>query len=85
MSIVSAIFKFYVEGFRRMTLGKTLWLIILIKLFVMFAIIKPFLLPNRLNSHCDTPAQKSDYVLDNLTGRAAPAASVAPAVDVRRR
>ena len=70
MTIVSNIIRFYVDGFRRMTLGKTLWAIILIKLFVLFAIVKVFLLPNHLNSRFDTSAQKSDYVADNLTAAA---------------
>ena len=30
------IYRFYLEGFREMKLGKTLWLIILVKLFIMF-------------------------------------------------
>ena len=33
------IWNFYVEGFRSMTLGRTLWLIILVKLFIMFFIL----------------------------------------------
>jgi len=70
MSIVSSIIKFYADGFRRMTLGKTLWAIILIKLFVMFAIVKVFLLPNHLNSHCDTREEKSAHVANHLTGGA---------------
>jgi len=70
MSIASAIIRFYVDGFRRMTLGKTLWAIILVKLFVLFAIVKVFLLPNHLNSRCDSPAEKSAYVADHLTGGA---------------
>ena len=71
MNIASNIIGFYVDGFRRMTLGKTLWAIILIKLFVLFAIVKVFLLPNHLNSLCDTPAQKSACVADSLTAAAA--------------
>jgi TM2 domain-containing membrane protein YozV len=67
MTIVSSIFRFYVDGFRRMTLGKTLWAIILIKLFVLFAIVKVFLLPGYLNSRYDTSEQKSDYVASQLT------------------
>lgn len=31
-----AVWNFYLEGFRSMTLGRTLWVIILLKLFVMF-------------------------------------------------
>ena len=37
-----SIWKFYLEGFRSMTLGRTLWVIILLKLFVMFFILKLF-------------------------------------------
>lgn len=45
-----------------MTLGKTLWTIILIKLFIMFAILKLFFFPNYLGSKFDTPADKAAYV-----------------------
>lgn len=34
------IWNFYLEGFRSMTLGRTLRVIILLKLFVMFFILK---------------------------------------------
>ena len=40
------IYHFYLEGFREMKLGKTLWLIILVKLFIMFFILKLFFFPN---------------------------------------
>lgn len=39
-NLVTAIWQFYVEGFRSMTLGRTLWLIIAIKLFIMFFILR---------------------------------------------
>jgi len=67
MNIVSGIFRFYLDGFRRMTLGKTLWAIVLIKLFVMFAIVKVFLLPDYLGSRCETREEKSALVAENLT------------------
>lgn len=35
-NLVTSIWQFYVDGFRSMTLGRTLWLIIAIKLFIMF-------------------------------------------------
>ena len=40
------VFDLYYDGFRSMTLGKTLWLVILIKLFIMFFILKLFFFPN---------------------------------------
>ena len=35
------VYRFYADGFRSMTLGRTLWAVILIKLFIMFAILSP--------------------------------------------
>ena len=37
---IKKIFRFYLDGFRSMTVGKTLWAIILVKLFILFAILK---------------------------------------------
>jgi hypothetical protein len=34
-----------------MTLGKTLWLVILIKLFIMFFVLKLFFFPNFIKEH----------------------------------
>ena len=45
MTTVKRIINFYTEGFRSMTVGKKLWLIIFIKLFIMFAILKLFFFP----------------------------------------
>ena len=59
----------YVDGFRSMTLGKTLWLIIGIKLFVFFVIIKILFFPNFLSSKSDTDAGKAEYVREQLVNR----------------
>lgn len=61
------VFLFYYEGFKGMTIGKKLWLIILIKLFIMFVVLRLFFFPDFLNSRFDTDQQKSEYVLDQLT------------------
>lgn len=55
-----------------MTLGKTLWLIILIKLFIMFAILKVFFFPNFLNSRFESDDEKSDYIGKQLTEQRIP-------------
>ena len=52
-----------------MTLGKTLWAIILIKLFIMFFILKFFFFPNFLGKQ-KTEEQKQDYVGNELINRA---------------
>ncbi len=50
-----------------MTVGKTLWLIVLIKLFVMFVVLKIFFFPNYLNSNFRDEKSKTDYVREQLT------------------
>lgn len=62
------VFRFYREGFRRMTLGKTLWKIILIKLVVMFAVLKLFFFPNYLKTNFTTDQQRADHVIEQITG-----------------
>ena len=68
----STIWRFYLDGFRSMTLGRTLWLIILLKLFVMFFILKIFFFPNFLRNQ-PTDADKSQFVGNELIQRALPA------------
>lgn len=55
------IYTFYKEGFKNMTIGKTLWTIILIKLFIMFAILKVFFFPDLLNIY-KTEDEKANHV-----------------------
>lgn len=66
---IRSLFRFYYEGFRDMRLGKTLWLIILIKLFVLFVVLKVFFFPNFLNTRFDDNKEKSEYVGNLLTER----------------
>ena len=61
------IFRFYVDGFRSMTLGRTLWAIILLKLFIMFAILRLFFFPDQLAGM--SQEQRSEHVLEQLTRR----------------
>ena len=56
----------YVDGFRSMTVGKTLWLIIAIKLFIFFVIIKILFFPNFLASKSDNDDGKAQYVREQL-------------------
>lgn len=39
------IWLFYYEGFKSMTVGKTLWLIIIIKVIIIFAVLRLFFFP----------------------------------------
>ncbi|HEG5839813.1 TPA: DUF4492 domain-containing protein [Campylobacter jejuni] len=64
---ISQIFNFYKECFKNLTLGKTLWKIIFIKLFVMFVILKLFVFDVNFNSIFKSDKEKSTFVLKNLT------------------
>ena len=63
----SDFFAMYIDGFKNLTWGKQLWILILIKLFIMFAILRVFFFPNYLNSRFDTKEEKSEYVSKELT------------------
>jgi len=67
MGILKKIFRFYYEGFKSMTIGKTLWAIIIIKLFIMFAILKLFFFPNFLKTNFSSDEERSNYVIERLT------------------
>lgn len=64
-----SIFRFYYDGFREMKLGKTLWLIILVKLFIMFLVLKIFFFPDFLGSRFLTNQEKADFVGNQLIER----------------
>ena len=67
--ILVQIYQFYLEGFREMKMGKTLWLIILVKLFIMFFILKLFFFPNYLGQF-DSNSEKEEHVSGELINRA---------------
>ena len=57
----------YIDGFKRMKLGKSLWLVIAVKLLIMFGILKVFIFDESLNSKFKTDEAKADFVISNLT------------------
>lgn len=69
MNAIRKITRFYIDGFREMTIGKTLWLIILCKVFVLFFVLKLFFFPNRLKALPDDAA-KGAFVATDLIHRA---------------
>ena len=67
-NFLSKVFHLYYDGFRSMTLGKTLWAIILIKLFIIFVVLKLFFFPNFLKQHAG--GDEPSYVAKELVDRA---------------
>ncbi len=66
-----SIVTFYLDGFKNMTIGKTLWKIIIIKLIVMFGVLKLFFFPNYLNNHFETDIERADHVLEQMVRQTA--------------
>ena len=70
MQTIKKIFGFYYQGFKNMPIwGKKLWLIVLIKLVIMFAVLKIFFFPDFLNTKFNTDQDKSDYIKEQLINK----------------
>ena len=63
------VWTFYYDGFRSMTIGKTLWIIILVKLFIFFVVMKWLFFPNFLKSNFNSDEDRADYVRNELIKR----------------
>ena len=64
---IKKIFRFYLEGFKNMRLGKTLWGIIAIKFILFFVIMKILFFPNFLKENFSNDSQRAEHILQNLT------------------
>ena len=60
-------FYLYYDGFKSMTIGKTLWAIIIIKLFIMFFVLKLFFFLDLLKKNFKTDEERSNHVIEQLT------------------
>jgi hypothetical protein len=65
--LFTRVFRFYMDGFRRMTLGRTLWILIIIKLIIMFGILKLFFFQGFLETKFSTDNQRATYVIEQMT------------------
>ena len=65
-SLPKRILHLYVDGFKSMTIGRTLWAVILIKLFIIFAILKLFFFPDFLETQFPDNEQRAEHVRSSL-------------------
>jgi hypothetical protein len=61
---IISIWNFYVEGFRNMTWGRQLWWLILLKVVILFALLRAFFFTPVLSGKSDS--ERSDYVGEQL-------------------
>ena len=61
------VFRLYYDGFRNMTIGRTLWAIIIVKLFIIFVVLKIFFFPNFLKTNAH--GNEAEYVGNQIVDR----------------
>ncbi len=66
-NVFKRIFLFYYEGFKNMTIGRTLWAVIIVKLFIIFVVLKIFFFPNFLKSNAK--GNEAEYVGNQMIDR----------------
>lgn len=69
MQTFGAVWRFYRDGFRSMTWGRVLWVIILLKLFVLFFVLRLFFFPDFLSDAASEEGEEG-YVSRELIERA---------------
>lgn len=57
---IIAIWNFYLEGFKNMTWGRTLWFLIILKIVILFLVLRVFFFKPVMSGKTDE--QKSEYV-----------------------
>ena len=67
-NVLYKVYHLYADGFRNMTIGKVLWAVILIKLFVIFFVLKLFFFHDVLKQKANG-GDKASYVAGELITR----------------
>lgn len=63
------ILSFYADGFRNMRTGRKLWILILIKLILIFGVLKLFFFPDLLRTSHDNDRDRAAAVRSTLSNR----------------
>lgn len=68
LNFIKAFGMLYYDGFKNQSkCGRQIWIIILIKLFIMFFVLKQFFFPNFLKTNFTNDKDRAEYVIDELT------------------
>ncbi|MDE6544899.1 MAG: DUF4492 domain-containing protein [Paramuribaculum sp.] len=67
MTLWRRIIDLYVDGFRSMTVGRSLWAIIIIKLIIMFGVLKLFFFTDILGTNYDSDEERAGAVRTALS------------------
>ncbi len=75
-NILYRIWRFYIDGFRQMTVGRYLWVMIIVKVAILFLVFKLFFFPDRLQQDYDTDRERAKAVRRELVNRKGRAAEI---------
>ena len=63
---ISNIYNFYIDGFRNMTVGKTLWKIIFVKLAIILVFLNYVTHDKKFKNEYTTNDERTQFVYENL-------------------
>ncbi len=61
------VWRFYADGFRQMTVGKTLWALIIVKLIIIFVILKWLFFPDYVKTNA-RQGNEASFVATEVLG-----------------
>jgi len=64
MKFLKQAWSLYYDGFRSMTIGRVLWAVIFVKLFIIFVVLNVFFFPDYLKKHAAD--DKAEFVSSQL-------------------
>ncbi|RXI36753.1 DUF4492 domain-containing protein [Malaciobacter mytili] len=66
MNFLKSVFNLYYDGFRNLTIGKSLWEIVIIKLITILVVLNIFVYDKNFKSEYKTKEEKQDFVYKNM-------------------
>ena len=63
---IISIYRFYIDGFKNMKVGRTLWKLIFVKLAVIFIFLNHFIHDKSIKTEYKTYDEKVEFVYKNL-------------------
>lgn len=69
-TLMGRVADLYIDGFRNMTVGRTLWVLIILKIILLVFVFKLIFFPDMLQRDYDTNADRAQAVRSSLTDEA---------------
>ena len=66
MRVLQTVYGFYLEGFKKMVIGRVLWKIVALKIALIVLVLNYFVYDRSIKTEYKTEQQRSDFVYRNL-------------------